>query len=171
MSSNQWAIFTDKNPNFLSIFMRHSVFDDRFSEYYEDNDMDVNVMLSNSTEHSETACCQSGDSSTKQITRSGNTGNMFRTGRKLVAGIPHPWTRLRGDWDQQRTGVMFPDCCRTFVKPYSLRHHPTGGGAFILTIEIPERIEMGKDRWRCTGNYGKGNTRWKQHSISPNGLV
>ena len=57
MSSNQWAIFTDKNPNFLSIFMRHSVFDDRFSEYYEDNDMDVNVMLSNTTEHSVTACC------------------------------------------------------------------------------------------------------------------
>ena len=57
MSSNQWAIFTDKNPNFLSIFMWHSVFDDRFSEYYEDNDMDVNVMLSNTTEHSVTACC------------------------------------------------------------------------------------------------------------------
>ena len=63
------------DKNFSSISMRHSVFNDRFSEYCEDNDIDVNVVT---TEHSETACCQSGDSSTKQITRSGNTGNMFR---------------------------------------------------------------------------------------------
>ena len=91
--------------------------------------------------------------------------------KKACGQHPSSMNRVRGGWDQQQTGVMFPDCCRTFVKPNSLRHHPTGGEAFILIIEIPERIVMGEDRWKCTGNYGKGNKRWGQHSISPNGLV